>query len=44
MEKLSAAGFFHVLPLKVEDKVIGCLTMGKKLDGSYFSAGRIGSC
>jgi len=37
MEKLSAAGFFHVLPLKVEDKVVGCLAMGKKHDGSYFS-------
>jgi two-component system NtrC family sensor kinase len=37
MEKLSAGGFFHVLPLKVEDKVVGCLAMGKKHDGSYFS-------
>ncbi len=37
LEKLSAHGFFHVLPLKVENKVIGCLAMGKKLDGSYFS-------
>jgi two-component system NtrC family sensor kinase len=37
MEKLSAAGFFHVLPLKVKDKVIGCLAMGKKLDGSTFT-------
>ncbi len=37
MEKLSAVGFYHVLPLKVEDKVVGCLVMGKKQDGSYFS-------
>jgi PAS domain S-box-containing protein len=37
MEKLAAVGFFHVLPLKVEDKVVGCLVMGKKHDGSYFS-------
>jgi len=37
MEMLSAAGFFHVLPLKVEDKVVGCLAMGKKADGSYLS-------
>jgi two-component system, NtrC family, sensor kinase len=37
MEKLSAHGFFHVLPLKVKDKVIGCLVMGKKHDGSFFT-------
>jgi two-component system NtrC family sensor kinase len=37
MEKLSALGFFHVLPLRVEDKVIGVLVMGKKADGSFFS-------
>jgi len=37
MEKLSALGFFHVLPLKVEDKIIGALVMGKKHDGSFFS-------
>jgi two-component system NtrC family sensor kinase len=37
MEKLSALGFFHVLPLKVEHKVIGGLVMGKKADGSFFS-------
>ncbi|MCK7478602.1 MAG: GAF domain-containing protein [Candidatus Moduliflexus flocculans] len=34
---MAGLGFFHVLPLKVEDKVIGCLVMGKKQDGSYFS-------
>jgi len=37
MEKLSDAGFFHILPLKVEDKVVGGLAMGKKQDGSFFS-------
>jgi PAS domain S-box-containing protein len=37
MEELSALGFYHVLPLKVEDKIIGCLAMGKKQDGSFFS-------
>ena len=37
MAKLSDAGFFHILPLKVEDKVVGCLVMGRKADGSYFS-------
>ena len=37
MERLAAAGFYHVLPLRVEDKVIGCLAMGKKQDGSFFS-------
>ena len=37
MEKLSALGFYHVLPLKVENKVIACLVMGKKQDGSFFS-------
>lgn len=37
MEKLSALGFFHVLPLKVEDKVIGALVMGKKAEGFFFS-------
>jgi len=37
LEKLSTLGFVHVLPLKVEDKVVGCLVMGRKHDGSYFS-------
>jgi two-component system NtrC family sensor kinase len=37
MEKLAGLGFFHLLPLKVEDKVVGCLIMGKKQDGSFFS-------
>ena len=37
LERMSASGCFHVLPLKVEDKVIGCLVMGKKLDGAFFT-------
>ncbi|HSA97388.1 MAG TPA: ATP-binding protein [Acidobacteriota bacterium] len=37
MENLAALGFFHVLPLRVEDKIIGALVMGKKADGSFFS-------
>src|SRR5512135_1716686 len=37
MEKLSAAGFYHVLPLRVEDNVVGFLAMGRKQDGSFFS-------
>lgn len=28
-------GFLHLMPLKVEDKLIGCLGMGRKLDDSY---------
>jgi two-component system NtrC family sensor kinase len=36
-ERLAVLDFFHVLPLKVEDKVIGALAMGKKADGSFFS-------
>ncbi len=36
-ERLAALGFFHILPLKVEDKVIGALVMDKKADGSFFS-------
>ena len=36
-ESLATLGFFHVLPLKVEDKTIGALVMGKKIDGSFFS-------
>ncbi len=30
-------GFCHFMPLKIEDKVVGCLFMGKKTDGSYLS-------
>ncbi|MDD8014392.1 MAG: ATP-binding protein [Acidobacteriota bacterium] len=37
-ETLSGYGFFHFLPLKVEDKIIGCLAMGKKQDGSFLTS------
>jgi two-component system NtrC family sensor kinase len=36
-ERLTAIGFAHVLPLKVEDKLIGCLGMGKKLDNTFLN-------
>jgi PAS domain S-box-containing protein len=29
--------FFHYLPLKVEEKLIGCLAMGKKVDHSFLN-------
>jgi two-component system, NtrC family, sensor kinase len=38
LDRLARFGFFHFLPLKVEDKVIGCLVMGKKQDGAYLSS------
>ena len=37
-EKLSSQGFHHLLPLKVEKKLIGCLGMGKKRDNTYLSS------
>jgi PAS domain S-box-containing protein len=37
MDKFAGHGFFHFLPLKVESKIVGCLIMGKKHDGSYLS-------
>jgi PAS domain S-box-containing protein len=36
--ELSAYGFFHFLPLKVEDKLIGCFGMGQKVDGSLLNS------
>ncbi len=36
-EALTALGFAHFLPLKVEDKLIGCLAMGKKTDNSHLN-------
>ena len=38
LEKLTALGVFHVLPLRIEDKLVGCLAMGRKLDGTYLTA------
>ncbi len=37
MEEFTPFGIFHFLPLKVENKVIGFLVMGKKQDGSFLS-------
>ncbi|MCJ7589589.1 MAG: ATP-binding protein [Candidatus Aminicenantes bacterium] len=37
-EALSTRGFFHVLPLRVENKLIGCLGMGKKEDDTYLTS------
>ncbi len=37
-EELSSYGFFHYLPLKVEDKLIGCLGMGKKEDNTFLNS------
>ncbi|MBD3413436.1 MAG: PDZ domain-containing protein [Candidatus Aminicenantes bacterium] len=34
----SSLGFFHLLPLKVEDKLIGCLAMGEKNDNTYLNS------
>lgn len=38
LDKYSSFGFFHFLPLKVEDQLIGCLAMGKKVDNSFLSS------
>ncbi len=37
-DRLSSHGFHHLLPLKVEKKLIGCLGMGKKRDNSFLSS------
>jgi two-component system NtrC family sensor kinase len=34
----AALAFFHYLPLKVEEKLIGCLAMGKKVDNSFLNS------
>ncbi|HZX11562.1 MAG TPA: ATP-binding protein, partial [Acidobacteriota bacterium] len=36
--EFSSLGFFHLLPLKVEEKLIGCLAMGKKNDNTYLNS------
>ncbi len=38
LEKLSVWGFFQFMPLKVEDKLIGCLAMGKKISATYLTS------
>jgi two-component system NtrC family sensor kinase len=36
-QELTSYGFFHFMPLKVEDKLIGCLGMGKKVDNTFLN-------
>jgi two-component system NtrC family sensor kinase len=36
--EFSVFGLFHFMPLKVEDKLIGCLGMGTKTDGAFLNA------
>ncbi len=36
--KLSDFGFFHLMPLKVEEKLIGCLGMGEKIDNTMLTS------
>lgn len=38
LKEMRTLGFFHMMPLKVEDKLIGCLGMGKKEDNSYLNS------
>jgi signal transduction histidine kinase len=37
-EILSSSNFFHYLPLKVEENIIGCLAMGKKVDNTFLNS------
>jgi len=36
--ELSAYGFFHLMPLRVEEKIVGCLVMGKKVDNTFLNS------
>ena len=36
--ELNSYGFFHLMPLKTEDKLIGCLGMGKKIDNTFLNS------
>jgi two-component system NtrC family sensor kinase len=36
--ELSSFGFFHFMPLKVEEKIVGCLGMGKKVDNTFLTS------
>jgi len=38
LKEMRTLGFFHMMPLKVEDKLIGCLGMGKKEDNTYLNS------
>ncbi len=35
---LASFRFFHLMPLRVEDKLIGCLAMGKKFDNTLLNS------
>jgi PAS domain S-box-containing protein len=35
---MTAFGFFHYMPLRVEDSMIGCLGMGKKIDNTFLNS------
>ncbi len=37
-DRLASQGFYHILSLKVENKLIGCLGMGKKRDDTFLSS------
>jgi two-component system NtrC family sensor kinase len=37
-ENLSSSTYFHYLPLKVEENIIGCLAMGKKIDNTFLNS------
>ncbi|MBM3295972.1 MAG: PAS domain-containing protein [Candidatus Aminicenantes bacterium] len=37
-EKLSALGFYQFMPLKIEDKLIGCLAMSKKTNAAFLTS------
>jgi len=37
-ETLSCSTFFHYLPLKVEENIIGCLAMSKKVDNTFLNS------
>lgn len=36
-QQMADFGFYHFLPLKVEENLVGFLAMGKKTDGAYLS-------
>lgn len=36
--ELSSLGLFHFMPLKVEEKIVGCLGMGKKVDNTFLTS------
>jgi PAS domain S-box-containing protein len=38
IEQFIPFGIYHILPLRVEEKIIGCLAMGRKQDGTYLTS------